>query len=78
MPDEGDWYDRILGGIEAVLSALSAGENVLVHCLEGKHRTGAFIIMLFSMFWMARCTSEEVDPKRSCSATAETKKSPPP
>ena len=40
-PEEWAWQERI--------AALVFGENVLLHCRQGKHRSGAFCILMLAL-----------------------------
>ena len=37
--------------LEMVQGRLQAGEGVLVHCMQGKHRTGAFCTFLSAIIY---------------------------
>ena len=43
------WEARVEGCIKLALVALLFGRNVLVHCRQGKHRSGAFGCLLYSV-----------------------------
>ena len=41
--------DRLEHAVRMVLGALLHGENVLVHCFRGRHRSGAFVIFCLAL-----------------------------
>lgn len=43
------WQARLEHAVKMVLSGLLHGENVLVHCFRGRHRSGAFIIFCLAL-----------------------------
>ena len=45
------WGRRIRRAVSMTLHALVNGETVLVHCLAGKHRSGAFAVLILSLLW---------------------------
>ena len=40
------WEDRMITAVKLVLAALMFGEGVLLHCRQGKHRSGGFCILI--------------------------------
>ena len=43
------WQDRLKHAVRVVLGALLHGENVLVHCFRGRHRSGAFAMFCLAL-----------------------------
>ena len=43
------WLERLCTTVWLVLSALALGENVLVHCRQGKHRSGVLVMLLLGI-----------------------------
>ena len=43
------WQARLEQAVRMVFSALLHGENVLVHCFRGRHRSGAFVIFCIAL-----------------------------
>ena len=43
------WQDRLEDAVRVVFGALLLGENVLVHCFRGRHRSGAFTIFCLAL-----------------------------
>ena len=48
-PEEGTWEERMVTAVKLVLAALMFGENVLLHCRQGKHRSGALCILMLAL-----------------------------
>ena len=44
---DGRYLDRVEMALPRVASALARGENILVHCAHGIHRSGSFVVL----FW---------------------------
>jgi hypothetical protein len=51
------WEDRLSSVLWLALTALVLGENVLIHCRQGKHRSGVLAMLLMSI--LARPGSED-------------------
>ena len=49
--DDLDWGERMMTAAKIVLLALMFGQNVLIHCRQGKHRSGAFCILILALMW---------------------------
>jgi len=43
------WEDRLSSVLWLALTALVLGENVLIHCRQGKHRSGVLAMLLMSI-----------------------------
>ena len=43
------WLERLCTVVWLVLNALALGENVLVHCRQGKHRSGVLVMLLLGI-----------------------------
>ena len=43
------WKARLEEAVKMVFSALLHGQNVLVHCFRGRHRSGAFVIFCIAL-----------------------------
>ena len=43
------WLERLCTVVWLALNALALGENVLVHCRQGKHRSGALVMLLLGI-----------------------------
>ena len=43
------WQNRLEHAVKMVLGGLLHGENVLVHCFRGRHRSGAFVIFCIAL-----------------------------
>jgi hypothetical protein len=48
-PEEGTWEERMVTAVKLVLAALMFGEKVLLHCRQGKHRSGAFCVLMSAL-----------------------------
>ena len=49
MLDGVTWEDRLSSVLWLALTALLLGENVLIHCRQGKHRSGLLAMLLMSI-----------------------------
>ena len=58
--EQGTWQERMLTAVKLVLAALMFGENVLLHCRQGKHRSGAFCCLMMALL-MGSSMSSAVD-----------------
>ena len=47
------WEQRLSSVLWIALTALALGENVLVHCRQGKHRSGVLAMLLMSILAVA-------------------------
>ena len=47
--DSVTWEDRLSSVLWLALTALALGENVLIHCRQGKHRSGVLAMLLMSI-----------------------------
>ena len=52
-----DWGERMMTAVKIVMLALMFGQNVLIHCRQGKHRSGAFCILLLALMWECSVTA---------------------
>ena len=43
------WEKRLFVAVWIALTALALGENVLIHCRQGKHRSGIVVMLLMSI-----------------------------
>ena len=43
------WLERLCTVVWLALNALALGENVLVHCRQGKHRSGVLVMLLLGI-----------------------------
>ena len=43
------WEDRMITAVKLVLAALMFGESALLHCRQGKHRSGAFCVLILAL-----------------------------
>ena len=51
------WEQRLSSVLWLALTALALGDNVLIHCRQGKHRSGILAMLLMSI--LARPGSED-------------------
>ena len=49
--DELDWPARMMTAVKLVMLALMFGQEVLLHCRQGKHRSGAFCVLMLALLW---------------------------
>ena len=49
--DDLDWPKRMMTAVMLVMSALMFGQKVLLHCRQGKHRSGAFCVLMLALLW---------------------------
>ena len=49
--EDRDWAERMMTAVKIVLLALMFGQNVLIHCRQGKHRSGAFCVLILALMW---------------------------
>ena len=58
------WHWRLCCAVWMVLTALMIGENVLVHCRQGRHRSGLIVMLVMSILapWDA-CDYETIEKK---------------
>ena len=49
--DELDWPARMMTAVKLVMLALMFGQEVLIHCRQGKHRSGALCILMLALLW---------------------------
>ena len=58
------WHWRLCCAIWMILTALMTGENVLVHCRQGRHRSGLIVMLVMSILapWDA-CDYETIEKK---------------
>ena len=47
------WEQRLFTVMWCALTALALGEDVLVHCRQGKHRSGVVVMMLMTILAVA-------------------------
>ena len=47
------WEQRLFVVVWMALTALALGEDVLVHCRQGKHRSGVVVMMLMTILAVA-------------------------
>lgn len=45
----GDWLGRMKRAIRSVMEALQVGQDVLVHCVRGLHRSAAFVSIILAL-----------------------------
>ena len=43
------WEDRMIMAVKLVLAAMMFGESVLLHCRQGKHRSGGFCVLILAL-----------------------------
>jgi hypothetical protein len=48
-PNGVTWLERMCTVVRLVLNALALGQNVLVHCRQGKHRSGVLAMLLLGI-----------------------------
>ena len=46
-----DWSERMMTVVKLVMLALMFGQAVLLHCRQGKHRSGAFCVLMLALLW---------------------------
>ena len=49
--EDRNWAERMMTAVKIVLLAIMFGQNVLIHCRHGKHRSGAFCVLIFALLW---------------------------
>ena len=57
--DDVTWEQRLFVAVWIALTALALGEDVLVHCRQGKHRSGIVVMLLMAI--LAVAGSEDYD-----------------
>ena len=51
--DDVTWEQRLLVAVWIALTAMALGEDVLVHCRQGKHRSGIVVMLLMAILAVA-------------------------
>ena len=54
--DDLDWHERMMTAVKIVMLALMFGQEVLLHCRQGKHCSGAVCILILAL--LRECTVE--------------------